>query len=139
MPLAELRVLIADDHAPFLRTLHELLSGEEGLRIVAECSNGVEALERLKAEQPDVAVLDVEMPGMDGIAVCTKIPPGVHTRVILLTMHKEPELLQRAREAGVRGYVLKENAVVEVYAAVCAVAAGEIYAGRMCLAFGEAK
>jgi two-component system response regulator DesR len=133
-----IRVLIADDHAPFLQTLREVLSLDPSVCIVAECSDGQSALARLLGEGLDLAILDVEMPGLDGIAVCGRLgSPPQATPVIVLTLHKEPELQRRAREAGVRGYVLKEYAVLDVLPAVHAVLAGRLYAGRQCTGFAE--
>jgi two-component system response regulator DesR len=136
MPGEEIRVLIADDHVPFLRTLRQIISGEPGIRIVAECTNGDQALREICETAPDVAVLDIEMPGLDGIGVAERTPP-IPTRVILVTMHKDFVLLRRAREAGARGYVLKENAAFEVVPAIRLVAEGDLFAGQKCSAFRE--
>src|SRR3954462_9240356 len=99
MPLREIRILIADDHPQFLRTLRQILGGEPELHIVAECPDGLQALAKFTELKPDVALLDIDMPGLDGIEVAIRV--RTH-RVILLTMHKDPALLVRARQAGVR-------------------------------------
>jgi DNA-binding NarL/FixJ family response regulator len=133
---SEIRVLIADDHPQFLRALRAMLENAGDLHIVADCASGLEAIRKAAETQPDVMLLDIQMPGMDGISVCSAIPcAGIP--VVLLTMYRDAELLVRAREAGARGYVLKENAAEEVVAAVRAVAAGGIYTGRMCPEFGD--
>lgn len=132
-----IRVLIADDHAAFLDTLREILSLEPAVSIVAEGSDGQEALSLSRSEKPDIAILDVGMPGLDGIAVCRALTAGDAPAVILLTLHKDRELQRRARAAGVRGFVLKDYAALDVVPALRAVMAGEIYAGRQCTGFAE--
>ena len=132
----QIRVLIADDHPPFLRTLRQILGAQSDLRIVAECVNGAEALAQSCAQVPEVAVLDIEMPQMDGIAVARALERRA-TRVVLVTMHRDIGLLRRAREAGAFGYVLKENAATEVVPAVRAAAAGTLFAGELCSAFHD--
>jgi len=132
MSIREIRVLIADDHPQFLKSLRQILSFEPELRIVAECADGLQALARFNELRPDIAVLDVDMPGLDGIEVALRLQAA---RIVLLTMHKDPALLVRAREAGVRGYVLKENAAFDVVPAIRAVANGRLFAGRSCSEF----
>jgi DNA-binding NarL/FixJ family response regulator len=133
MPIREIRILIADDHPQFLKALRQILSAEPELRIVAECSDGLQAFAKFTEVHPDIAVLDIEMPGMDGIEVATRLEAAA--RIILLTMHKDEDLVVRAREAGARGYVLKENAALEVIPAIRAVASGSLFAGRSCSEF----
>lgn len=132
MLIRDIHVLIADDHPQFLKALRQILGGEPGLRIVAECTDGLQALQKFTDVRPDIAVLDIEMPGLDGIAVAARLE---RARIILLTMHKDVDLLVRAREAGVRGYVLKENAAFEVIPAIRIVMSGSVYAGRSCSEF----
>lgn len=132
-----IRVLIADDHAAFLQTLREILSQEPAVQIVGEGCDGCQALALFRAARPDVAILDIDMPGLDGIAVCAALMAEAAPAVILLTLHKDGELQRRARAAGVRGFVLKDYAALEVLPALRAVYEGRIYAGRQCTGFGE--
>jgi DNA-binding NarL/FixJ family response regulator len=135
---AEIRILTADDHQPFLAALRQIVTAEPDFRIIGECADGIAALLRIFAERPDVAVLDVEMPGMDGIAVTEKLAAsGAVTRAIILTMHKEENLLRHARKLGAWGYLLKENAAFELAPAIRAVVAGIRFGGRSCAAFEE--
>jgi DNA-binding NarL/FixJ family response regulator len=118
-------VFTADDHPIFRRGLCEIIEEESDLRLVGEASAGNEALEHILSLQPDIAILDVDMPGMTGLetarALCER---DVSTRIILLTMHEDEALFNEAIDIGVLGYVLKENAVDEVVKAIRAVASG---------------
>lgn len=140
---ADIRILIADDHLPFLKTLRQILEDEPGMQIVAECVNGTEALRKAAEVHPDIAVVDVDMPGVDGIEVAatlSALPRMTNLsgpRVILLTMHRADSLVRRARQVGVRGYVLKENAALEVVPAIRSVFAGSLFAGKSCSEFEE--
>lgn len=122
-------VLIADDHPIFRKGLRQIIEAEgEGLRIVSEASDGEIAVQRLEELRPDVAVLDVDMPKKNGLDVARetrarKIP----THLIFLTMHKEEDLFDEAMDAGIQGYVLKENAASDIVAAIRAAAQGEPY------------
>jgi len=100
------RVLIADDESVIRMDLREMLT-EAGYEVVAEAGSGDEALAAARAERPDIAVVDIKMPGMDGIdAARAMIEEGI-CPVVLLTAYGQPELLARAKEAGVFGYVTK--------------------------------
>jgi response regulator NasT len=100
------RVLIADDESVIRMDLREMLT-EAGYEVVAEAGGGDEALAAARAERPDIAVVDIKMPGMDGIdAARAMIEEGI-CPVVLLTAYGQPELLARAKEAGVFGYVTK--------------------------------
>ena len=132
-----LTAVIADDHPGCLATLREILQSEPGLDIVAQCANGIAAEIAIAEFGPDIAVLDVDMPGMDGIAVAAGARNRGQggTRFVLVTMHKDPFLMQRARDTGVQAYVLKENVVLELIPAIRCVLKGERFAGRLCSAF----
>jgi response regulator NasT len=100
------RVLIADDESVIRMDLREMLT-EAGYEVVAEAGSGDEALAAARAHRPDIAVVDIKMPGMDGIdAARAMIEEGI-CPVVLLTAYGQPELLARAKEAGVFGYVTK--------------------------------
>lgn len=102
------RILIADDHAVVRAGLRSLLEEQDGFRVVAEASTGEEAVQKAQEYHPEIAVLDIRMPGLSGIDACRKIIEGVPgCRVIMLTSYAEDELLLAAIDAGASGYVLK--------------------------------
>jgi DNA-binding NarL/FixJ family response regulator len=123
-----LRVILADDHAIVREGLRAVLNDEASIEIVAEESDGERALEAIARLRPDVAVLDIRMPGLSGIEVARKLnEDGLATAVVLLSMHKEESFVQSAMDAGVGGYVVKEDAARELIDAVRAVARGDVY------------
>jgi two-component system response regulator DesR len=102
------RVLLADDEHPIRGALTALLAVEDGLAIVAEAATGPEALAMARAQRPDVAVLDLQMPGADGVKVATSQRTELPScKVPIVTGHGRPGHLKRALEAGVRGFVPK--------------------------------
>jgi DNA-binding NarL/FixJ family response regulator len=124
----KIKILIADDHPIFRKGLTDLLLTEKTFQIVAEASDGVEALALVNSLHPDIAVLDVDMPNLDGLQVCKKlIETGSATRLIILTMHKEEALYNEAMNIGVSGYVLKDNAVSNIIACIKSVAGNQLY------------
>lgn len=123
-----IRVCIVDDHPVVRQGLRQALEIEPRLHVVGEAGDGVTALEQIRSLHPDVAVVDIEMPQLDGLSLARALesarPP---VAVLVLSMHKEPSIVNAALDAGAKGYLLKENAVAEVVNAVKAVAAGEFY------------
>jgi DNA-binding NarL/FixJ family response regulator len=123
-----LTLIIADDHPLFRKGLVEVLRDEPGIRIVAEAGDGAAALELIERTRPDLALLDIAMPKLSGLDVARLAAErGLTARIVLLTMHDEPEILARAVELGVAGYVVKESAASELLACVHYVAAGKMY------------
>ena len=123
-----IRLLLADDHAIFRQGLTQLLGNWPEAKVVAEAADGQEALELILRHKPDVAVVDIKMPRMSGIEIAQQVrAQGLATRVVLLTMHDEPALALEAEQAGVHGYVLKDNTFEEVSKAIKAVASGRLY------------
>jgi AmiR/NasT family two-component response regulator len=100
------RVVVAEDEAIIRMDLRELL-GEEGYDVVAECGRGDEAVELVRTHQPDVALLDIKMPGMDGISAAREISADRLAAVVLVTAFSQRELIEEAGDAGVHGYVVK--------------------------------
>jgi DNA-binding NarL/FixJ family response regulator len=120
------RLLIADDHSVVRAGLRALLERQGRFRVVAEASTGEEAIAKAQESQPDVAVLDVRMPGVSGIEACRQIVESVPgCRVIMLTSYAEDELLFAAIQAGASGYVLKRIGDNELIQAIERVSRGE--------------
>ncbi len=122
------RLLLADDHAIFLQGLTKLLDAWPEAKVVAEAADGQEAWELILRHKPDVAVVDIKMPQMSGIEIAEQVrAQGLSTRVVLLTMHDEPALALEAEQAGIHGYVLKDNTFEELSKAIKTVASGRHY------------
>jgi DNA-binding NarL/FixJ family response regulator len=123
-----IRVLLADDHTIVRDSLRFLLEAAGDLEIIALASNGQEAVNQAGDRCPDVAVIDVSMPVMDGIEATKQIRiccPG--TRILMLSMHHTHEYIQRCLKAGASGYVLKDSAGSELIIAVRSVHQGDNY------------
>lgn len=124
--LDTVRILIADDHSVVRAGLKALLERHGHFRVVAEASTGEEAIAKAKEFRPDVAVLDIRMPGVSGIEACRQIVSTVNDcRVIMLTSYAEDELLFAAIQAGASGYVLKRIGDNELVQAIERVSRGE--------------
>jgi DNA-binding NarL/FixJ family response regulator len=124
----EITVLIADDHPIFRRGLRQIIETDLGIKVVAEAGDGEAALAALQQHEPHVAVLDVDMPNRDGFDVMQTIrAKRLPVAVIFLTMHKDERIFNKALDAGVTGYVLKDSAITEIVAGIKAVAAGQNY------------
>jgi DNA-binding NarL/FixJ family response regulator len=123
-----IRVVIADDHAVVRQGIRGVLEEVEGLEVVAEAGDGTTALALTETHAPDLLVLDVTMPGKTGIEVARALrDAGTGVRVLLLSMHDEPEYVLEAVRAGADGYVLKDVSPAELRAAVTAVHEGREY------------
>ncbi len=121
------RVLLADDHAVVREGLRVLLE-REGFQVIAEASDGREAIRLCEAQPPDVAVLDIGMPLLNGIDAAREIiKNNAQIKVILLTMHTEDHLVLEGLRAGVAGYALKTKASNELVQAIRAVGRGEMF------------
>jgi len=128
MSAPAIRVLVADDHAIVRTGIRHVLETEPGFTIVAEASNGAEALALAIELSPDVAVLDISMPGLSGLQTAAEISrraPG--TRILILSMHDNAEYVLESLRAGVHGYLLKDSAAAELGTAIRAVCGGESF------------
>lgn len=120
-----IRVLLAEDQAMVRGALASLLSLEDDIEVVAEVERGDEVLARARATRPDVALLDIEMPGQDGIAATAELRSALPaTRVLILTTFGRPGYLRRALQSGASGFLLKDAPAVELARAIREVAAG---------------
>jgi DNA-binding NarL/FixJ family response regulator len=121
-----IRVLIADDHPIFRKGLAELLAGDPSIEVAGMASDGEEALSLARSLAPDLLVLDISMPKLDGFAVAGRLrEEGAVARVVMLSMHKDPASVRRAFALGVGGFVLKEEAFSDLMYAISAVARGQ--------------
>ena len=123
-----IRVLLADDHGIVRAGLRLLLERESDIAVAGEAADGREALDWLARNRVDVAVLDVAMPGLNGVDTTAQLVRQYpRTAVVMLSMHRDETYVLRSLRAGARGYVLKESAEGELIAAVRAAAAGKSY------------
>ncbi len=124
----KIRVIVGDDHGLVREGFLLLLGRDPEIEVVASVASGDEAYERIGALRPDVAVLDIGMPGSTGIEVARRVrDAALKTAVVLVSMHREQAIIEAGLEAGASGYVVKDGAGHELVAAVRAAAAGELY------------
>jgi DNA-binding NarL/FixJ family response regulator len=125
-----LRVVVADDHPVFRTGLVTLLSSLEELEVVAEADTGIQAVEAVERLAPDVVVMDIQMPGLNGIEATRRICEGERdVGVLVLTMFEDDDSVFAAMRAGARGYLLKGAEQAEITRAIRAVASGEAIFG----------
>ena len=123
-----IRVLLADDHEMFLEGLRELLGKADGIELVGLAHDGAEAVAAAESLQPDVALMDMTMPRLNGIQATQKIAAGSSgTKVLVLSMHGDKNLIVESLKAGARGYVLKECSSQELCLAIQTVVNGQYY------------
>jgi len=125
----EIEILIADDHPVVRQGLRQTVESDAGLKIIAEAGDGREALAKIKELKPRVAVLDIQMPELDGFGVARAVrDEGLPVEIVFLTVYRDEDVFNAALDLGVKGYVLKDSAVSDVVACVRAVASGQHYA-----------
>lgn len=123
-----IRVMIADDHSLIREGLKQLLEFDGSIEIVGEASNGVECLEKLNESNPEVLLLDINMPEKNGIEVLKQMKADQsEIKVLILTVHNEMDYLMKAVDIGVDGYILKDSESSELKKAIRAVKDGENY------------
>ena len=125
------RVLLADDHTLVRAGIRSLLERLSGVEVVGEASDGREVLDLSKSHQPDVVLMDISMPGLNGLQALARITRDFpHVRVIILTMHHNDEYVLQALKSGATGYLLKRAATAELSVALKTVVGGGIYLSR---------
>jgi DNA-binding NarL/FixJ family response regulator len=123
-----IKVLIADDHAIVRAGLRALLLEEWEFALVGEAVGGYEAIDLVEKTSPDVLILDLSLPDLDGISVTRKIKPGFpELKILILTLHEDEALLKEAIKAGAAGYILKRAAEAELISAIRVVLRGDLY------------
>jgi DNA-binding NarL/FixJ family response regulator len=123
-----IKVLLADDHAIFRAGLRRLVEEAGDMAVVAEAADGREAIQRVQDVMPDVAVIDISMPGLDGLEVISKLSSS-HPKlpILVLTMHEEEQYVVRAITAGAKGYITKRSVPEQLVQAIRKVHAGDRY------------
>ncbi|HEV7366066.1 MAG TPA: response regulator transcription factor [Gemmatimonadales bacterium] len=122
-----IRVLLADDHMIVRTGIRHVLESEPGFEVVGEAANGAEALSLAAKLHPDVVVLDISMPDVSGLELAARLSDTGGTRVLILSMHNNPEYVLESVRAGAHGYLLKDTAATELRTAIRAVCQGESY------------
>jgi DNA-binding NarL/FixJ family response regulator len=123
-----IKVLLADDHAIFRAGLRRLVEEAGDMKVVAEAADGREAIERVRDARPDVAVIDISMPGLDGLEVISQLGSShPNLPILVLTMHEEEQYVVRTITAGARGYVTKRSVPEKLVQAIRKVHAGGRY------------
>lgn len=125
---SKIRVLIADDHPIFREGLAHIIAGSRNMKVVAAVDNGLAAVEAARANEPDIAVLDVAMPVLDGIETAKRLKADQkQIQIVFLTMHRNRSILQSMGPLEVKGYVLKDAAMNEIVHCIETVVAGRSY------------
>jgi DNA-binding NarL/FixJ family response regulator len=123
-----LRILVADDHELVRRGIRGLLRARRGWTVVGEAVNGREAVEKAGKLKPDVAIVDISMPDLDGLQATRQIRDAApSTQVVVLTMHESDQMVRRVLDAGALGYVLKSDLAAHLVRAVKEVSAGKLF------------
>ena len=126
--MTNLKILVADDHPIFRVGLCSVIKAGIVEAEIKEADNGIKAWEIISTENPDVAVLDINMPGIDGLEICKRIKDAnLKTKVVILTMYKEKALLEKAKENGAKSYLIKDNSIFEVVDSIKAILNNEYY------------
>ena len=123
-----IRIVIADDHQLVRQSIVSLIEKAEDMEVVGEAADGHETLDLVRRKRPDVAMLDIAMPLLNGIETTRRIQTlSVDTRVVILSMHSEEDVVRQALKCGASGYLLKKSVVEELLIAVRSANKGEIY------------
>jgi DNA-binding NarL/FixJ family response regulator len=124
----EIRILLADDYPVVRKGLKASIEEETSLKVIAEAVDGEEAIQLIAKHRPDLAILDIDMPKLDGLSVAKEISRlNLGTKIIFLSFHKDEDMFRAALAAGGKGYLLKDSAMDEIVIAIQTVNAGKVY------------
>jgi DNA-binding NarL/FixJ family response regulator len=130
MNVQPVKVLLADDHTMVREGLAALIDGHSQVRVVGQCGDGLQVVKKVEELKPDVVVLDISMPGTNGLDICRELSKKFHeVAVLILTMHDSEQFISKAMQNGARGYLIKDAAPAQLTAAILAVARGEKFLG----------
>ncbi|MCB2204620.1 response regulator transcription factor [bacterium] len=126
----QIRIVVADDHPVVRNGLRMMIDREKDLNLIGEAADGVQALAAIQETRPDIALIDIEMPGLTGLDILRELHMRRSaTRCIILTLYDDPVIYRRAAEYGTMGYMLKDSAPCDILLGIRRVAAGEFYLG----------
>jgi DNA-binding NarL/FixJ family response regulator len=132
----EIRVAIADDHPLLRKGLRQVVEADSNMKVVAEAGDGEELIAQIETTRPQIAIVDIDMPKQDGFAVAAEINKRkIPVDVVFLTIHNEENVFHAAMDLGIKGYMLKDSALMEITEAIRTVAAGQIYVSRPLTAY----
>jgi len=132
----EITIIIADDHPIVRKGLRETIEEDSGLRVVAELSNGAEALAAIATLRPDVTILDIDMPVMSGLEVARAVQEKkLSTAIAFITMHRDEDLFNEGINLGAKGFVLKDSALTDIIECIRTVARNEHYTSHALTSF----
>ena len=124
----KLKLIIADDHHIFRKGILSIVSEDESIEITGEAANGDDALKLIEEMKPDIAILDIDMPGLSGLDVARKVKSEkLPVKIVILTIHKDKEYFDEALELDIKAYVLKESIANDLIDCIKRVAAGDYY------------
>lgn len=124
----EISIIIADDHPIVRKGLREIIEADAHLKVLAEADDGAEAVALIEKLQPEIAVLDIDMPNLDGFGAARELQKlKIPVKIVFLTIHRKEDMFHAAMDLGVSGYILKDSAIFEIVSGIKAVAAGEYF------------
>jgi DNA-binding NarL/FixJ family response regulator len=126
MQSGKIKILIADDHAILRQGLKRILDAEPDMTVIGEASTGIEAVKRTRQLKPDIVIMDISMPEQDGIESLRQIVKTVSSRVVILSVHLEHQVISEAVAAGASGYLAKDSLDTELVSAVRTVVQGAV-------------
>lgn len=128
MAETEIEILVADDHPIVRQGLRKIIEAERGLKVVAEATDGLTALDQIRSLKPRLAILDIDMPELDGFGVVRALrQEKIKVEVVFLTIHRDEDFFNEAINLGAKGYVLKDSALTDIVNCVRSVASGQHY------------
>ena len=124
----EIRILLADDHPVVRRGLKTSIEEDPSLKVIAEAGDGVEALDLIRKHKPQLAILDIDMPRLDGLGVAKEVRRlQLDTQMIFLSFHQDEDIVRAVLSAGGKGYLVKDSAMQEIVVAIKTVVSGKTY------------